>query len=397
MTDTASLLAQAQACMTPNYRPPPMVISHGDGAQLWDLEGRRYLDFSSGIGVTALGHAHPRVVEAISEQAAKVCHTANMVHHQGYIEICRRLTELSFGDKVFLSNSGTEAIEAALKISRRYFFDRHEPRTGFVSAVGSFHGRTYGAITLTGQPDYQKGMGPLLPDVTHVPFDDTDAMQAAVGPTTAAVVLEPIQGNNGVRIPRPGYLAAVREICNGAGCHLVFDEVQTGAGRTGKWFAHEHEGVTPDIMTLAKGLGGGLPLGAMVTNDEIAAALQPGVHASTFGGNPVACAAGLATMDVIRDDALLDRARRTGEQLIERLRATLDRHACIKEVRGRGLMIGIELHEPAAPVKNACFERGLLTNTAGSHVLRLLPPLIIGDDEVREAVGVIDDAIAAQQ
>ncbi|MEE8410647.1 MAG: acetylornithine transaminase [Myxococcota bacterium] len=394
MTDTASWLEQAEACMTPNYRPAPMVISHGDGAQLWDLDGRRYLDFSSGIGVTQLGHAHPRVVQAIRSQAGKVCHTANMVHQQGYIEVCQRLTELSFGDKVFLANSGTEAVEAALKISRRHFFDRHDNRTGFVAAVGSFHGRTYGAVTLTGQPTVQRGMGPLLPNVEHVPYDDADAMRSAVGRTTAAVLLEPIQGNSGVLIPQPGYLAAVREICDAAGCLLIFDEVQTGTGRTGRWFAHDHEGVTPDIMTLAKGLGGGLPLGAMVTTDEIAAALQPGVHASTLGGNPVACAAALATMDVIRDDHLLDNATRTGAKLIDRLRDTLGPRDGAVEVRGRGLMIGIELHVPAAQVKNACFERGLLTTTAGSLVLRLLPPLIIGDDEVDSAVGIIGDAIA---
>lgn len=386
-------LLWAKAHATPSYAPPPFVVSHGEGCRLFDLDGNRYLDFASGIGVTAVGHAHPRVVAAISEQASKVCHTSGMLLHEGYASVCRRITEISFADRVFLGNSGAEAVEAAMKLARRYFFDRGEARTGFVATHNSFHGRTYGAISLTGQPKYQTGLAPLLPDVSHVPYGDLEAMKGAAGATTAAVIVEPIQGNAGVRLAPDGYLAGLRDICDAAGCLLIFDEVQTGIGRTGKWFAYEHEGVAPDVMTLAKGLGGGLPLGAMATTEQLGQTFQVGVHASTFGGNPVACAAGLATLDVIRDDDLLANATRMGALLVESVQA-LD-HPSIREVRGRGLMIGIELDRPAGPLKAACLERGLLTNLAGEKVLRLLPPLIIGELEADEAVSVIQASLAA--
>jgi predicted acetylornithine/succinylornithine family transaminase len=390
---TEELIEWANAHATPSYAPPPFVVSHGEGCRLFDLDGNRYLDFASGIGVTAVGHAHPRVVAAVASQAGKICHTSGMLLHAGYAAVCRRITDISFAPRVFLGNSGAEAGEAAMKLARRYFYDQGEMRTGFVATHGSFHGRTYGALTLTGQPKYQTGLAPLLPDVSHVPYGDLDAMKKAVGASTAAVIVEPIQGNAGVRVAPDGYLAGLSDICNAAGCLLVFDEVQTGIGRTGKWFAYEHDGVAPDIMTLAKGLGGGLPLGAMATTEELGQTFQVGVHASTFGGNPVACAAGLATLDIIRDDGLLENADRIGETLVSALRAL--GHPSIHEIRSRGLMIGIELDRPAGPLKKACLERGLLANLAGDSVLRLLPPLIIGEPEVDEAVGIIEAALAA--
>jgi acetylornithine/N-succinyldiaminopimelate aminotransferase len=396
MTDTEKLLESAHAHMTQNYAPPPFVVAGGKGTTLFDTDGKEYLDFAGGIGVIALGHGHARIAAAIAEQAKQVCHTSNLFHHDGYIRVCERLSELSFGDRVYLANSGTEAIEAALKLARRYFWARGDKqRTDFVATEKSFHGRTYGSVSVTGQPKLQEGFGPLLPGVSHVPYGDTDALEKAVGPTTAAVIIEPVQGNGGIVVAPPGYLAAVRSICDTAGCLFILDEVQTGIGRTGKWFAYEHDGVTPDIMALAKMLGGGLPLAAMVTRTDISAALTPGSHASTYGGNPVACAACLATLDVIAEENLLANANAMGEKLRALLAPLVDKHDIALEVRGRGLMNGLRVRDSARPLKDACLERRLLTTLAGPEVLRLMPPLNVSTEEIERAASIIAEALAS--
>jgi acetylornithine/N-succinyldiaminopimelate aminotransferase len=396
MTYTDRYLARARAHMTPNYAPAPFVADRGDGVWLWDIEGRRYLDFVGGIGVNALGHAHPEIAEAIAAQAKRLLHTGPLFYNATYIDVCERLARHSFGTRAFLSNSGTEAVEAAMKLARRWFFTRNEPRAGFVSTHGSFHGRTLGGLSLTGQPTYQSGFGPLLPDVTMVPFGDADAMAKAIGPTTAAVILEPIQGNSGVRLAPPGYLARVRELCTKAGCLLIFDEVQVGMARTGRWWAHEHDGVTPDIMTVAKAIGGGLPLGAMVTTDGIAQALGPGTHGSTFGGNPVACAAALKTFEIIERDGLVERTARIGELFAAKLRQLADElPGKIAEVRGRGLITGVVVKEPAKVVRDRCREQGLLVTTGTDDVIRMLPPLIVEEKHLDESIGLLRAALQA--
>ncbi len=391
MTRTADLVATARARMATTYAPAPFVIDRGEGMYLWDLDGTRYLDFTSGIGVNAVGHCHPEVVEAIREQAGRYCHTANLLYHAGHIEMCERLCELSFGDRVFLTNSGVEAGEAALKLARRYAFKRGETRPTFVATHGSFHGRSIATLSVTGQESYREGYGPLLPDVTLVPFADVEALRAVVDGRTAAVILEPIQGNSGIKVAPDDYLRGVREICDAAGCLLIFDEIQSGVGRSGKWWAHEHAGVTPDIMMVAKGVGGGLPLGAMVTSEVVGAAFTPGSHGTTFGGNPVCCAAGLACLRIIERDDLLGRATRLGERLRAGLRAL--EHPRIREVRGRGLMVGVEIDGAAKDVRSRLRERNLLTTLGGPSVIRLLPPLIVEEAHIDEAVAMIGAAL----
>ncbi|OGQ86661.1 MAG: hypothetical protein A2289_25840 [Deltaproteobacteria bacterium RIFOXYA12_FULL_58_15] len=390
---TSELLETARTHMTPNYAPPPFVLDRGEGTYLWDQGGKKYLDFAGGIGVIAVGHNHPKVVAAIAQQAARFCHSSNLFYHEGYIRLCGRLASMCFGDRTFLTNSGTEAVEAALKVARRYFHARDEDRTQFVAAHNSFHGRTYGSLSVTGQPELHKGFGPMMPGITHVPFADIDALDKAVTAQTAAVIIEPILGNGGIKVPPAGYLEAVRDLCDDKGCLLIFDEVQSGIGRTGKWFAHQHEGVTPDILTAAKMLGGGLPLGAMITTDEIAAVLTEGSHASTYGGNPIACAASLATLDIIEEEGLLDHATTKGEELRVALGELVSKHTCALEVRGRGLMVGLVLDRPAKPIYRQCVIDGLLATVAGGTVLRLLPPLNVSSQEIAEAVAIIDRAL----
>lgn len=389
---TERLLATARRVMAPCYAPPAFIPKRGEGALLWDHDDRRYLDFTSGIGVNALGHAHPEVVAAITSQAQRLLHTANILYHEGHIAMCERLVDMSFGHQVFLCNSGTEAMEAAIKAARRYFYIQGDRRAGLVATHGSFHGRSLGALSITGQPTYREGYAPMLPETQLVPFGDVAAMRAAVDRSTAAVVLEPIQGNSGVHVAPLGYLAAVRALCDEVGCLLVFDEIQTGIGRTGRWFGHEHDSVTPDIMTVAKALGGGLPLGAMVATEPVGAALTLGSHGTTFGGNPVACAAGLKTLEIIERDRLLEAADQRGQQLRTEIDALRLTHPTIQEVRGRGLMIGIELACDAKAIRDRCREDGLLVIST-KNVIRLLPPLIVSKAQVAEAVEILGRGI----
>jgi len=344
-----------------------------------------YLDFTGGIAVNILGHCHPSVVVAIQKQAQRLLHVSNLYHIEPQIRLAKILVKNSFADRVFFCNSGAEANEAAIKLARKYSKETYgEGRFEIISAINSFHGRTLGSLTATGQEKFQKGFEPLVPGFKYIPFDDVKALQAAINDKTCAVFLEPIQGEGGVRLPADDYLRKVREICDEKNLLLILDEVQTGMGRTGKLFAYEHYGMTPDIMTLAKGLGGGVPIGAMLATEKVASAFQPGNHASTFGGNPLVCAASIATIGAILEDGfLLDHCRRTGKHFISELRILKAKHPnIIKDVRGLGLMIGVELSIDGNQVVNECLERGILINCTAGNVLRFTPPIIIKPDEI---------------
>jgi acetylornithine aminotransferase len=369
------------------YGPPALALVRGDGAVLTDEAGKSYVDFIGGIAVNALGHAHPAVVAAVSEQVATLGHVSNLYAHPRAVELAERLLALAGRPgKVFFSNSGAEANEAAFKLSRR------TGRTRVVAAEGGFHGRTMGALALTGQPAKQEPFKPLPGDVEHVPYGDVAALANAVDDSTAMVLLEPIQGENGVVVPPAGYLSAAREISARHGALLVLDEVQTGIGRTGHWFACQAEGVEPDAITLAKGLGGGLPLGALLAFGDAATLLQPGMHATTFGGNPVCCAAGLAVLDTIEREGLLDRVKRLGERLrrdIEGLGSPVVSH-----VRGAGLLLGIVLTAPVSAALAATLrDAGFLAQAVQPGVLRLAPPYVLTDEQADAFVAALGDAL----
>ncbi|MEE2756279.1 MAG: acetylornithine transaminase [Myxococcota bacterium] len=392
------LAALAESVLTPNYKPAPVVFERGNGVWLYDVNGKRYLDFAAGIAVCALGHGHPALTKAISQQAESLLHVSNLYLNKPAIELAQRLTEISFADRVYFSNSGAESNEAALKLARRYLqVVRGEGnRSEFVSTTKSFHGRTWAAISATGQPKYHKGFGPLVPGFTHVPYSDLEAMKAAVGPNTCAIIVEPIQGEGGVVVPDEGYLLGLRQLCDDEGILLIFDEVQTGIARTGHWFAYQHSGVCPDIITLAKGLGGGVPIGAMMCSETVAHGFQPGVHATTYGGNPLVCRAALAVLDTIEADGLLSNSAEQGDYLAAGLQDLVDDFDGLLSVRGRGLMRGIGV-DPAiidrAAIVSAARDMGLLLTTAGADALRLVPPLILGSSHVDEAVSLLRQAL----
>ena len=395
MSGTHTELTQRwQGALMDNYGTPNLSLVRGAGARVWDADGTEYLDFVGGIAVNALGHAHPAIVEAVSRQIATLGHVSNLFVAEPPVALAERLLQL-FGrpGRVFFCNSGAEANEGAFKIGRL------TGRTHMVATDGGFHGRTMGALALTGQPAKQDPFLPLPGDVTHVPYGDAQALAAAVTEETALVIIEPIQGENGVVVPPAGYLKAARAITAATGALLVLDEVQTGTGRTGHWFAYQaSEGVLPDVVTLAKQLGGGLPLGATVAFGRAAELLQPGHHGTTFGGNPVACAAGLAVLDTIANEGLLENVKQQSEKLRDGIDA-LD-HRLIDYVRGAGLLLGIVLTEPlAAKVQQVAQDAGFLVNAPAPDVVRLMPPLNLGDDEVEALLqalpGILDGADTA--
>ena len=361
-----------------NYGTPPVTLVRGRGARVWDSEGREYVDLLAGIAVCAVGHAHPYVVDAVARQVATLGHVSNLYGTVPSATLAERLVGLAGVDgKVFFSNSGAESVEAALKLARKA-----TGRAGFVSTDGAFHGRTFGALSVTGQPAKRDGFEPLLGPVTFVPYGDADALREAVTDDTAAVILEPIQGESGVVVPPAGYLAAARDVAHERGALLVLDEVQTGIGRTGAWFAWQHEGVVPDVMTLAKGLGGGLPIGATIGFGATADALGPGSHGSTFGGNPVACAAAHAVLDVIEEDGLLDAAAKLGDLIA---RAPVPS-------RGKGLLQAL-LVDGAKGVETRAREAGFLVNAIGDGVVRLAPPLVIEEADVEAFLAALPDLL----
>ncbi|OGW60613.1 MAG: acetylornithine aminotransferase [Nitrospirae bacterium RBG_16_64_22] len=393
------IIEESERVLMPTYGRFPVALVRGRGCRVWDADGKEYLDFLSGVAVCALGHAHPEITSAIREQAGQLVHVSNYFHIEPQVRLARLLVDHSFADRVFFCNSGAEANEGAIKLARKYAKERIDPgRFEIIAMAGSFHGRTLAALTATGQEKVKAGFDPLPPGFVHVPFDDAAALEAAVTEKTAAVLIEPIQGESGVRIPSDGFLAAARGVCDRHGILLILDEIQTGIGRTGTLFAYEQCGIVPDIMTLAKGLGNGVPIGALLATEKIAQAFGPGSHGSTFGGNPLACAAAAATLSVIlrdgpRGETLLDNALRMGAHLLAGLNAIRAKHPDVTDVRGRGLMIGIELNRDAKPVVDEALSRGLIANAAAGNVVRLLPPLIVTEAEADEAIEILDAAL----
>ncbi len=383
-----------------NLYPPirmPMVMERGEGARLWDTDGKEYLDFvSGGRAVTGLGHCHPRVTEAIRRQAGELVHVSNDFHTEPQLRLARRLWEL-FGGRCFFCNSGAEAVEAAIKLARKHGYKTSGPeKHEIVTAVNSFHGRTFGALAATGQPKYHEGFQPLPSGFVQTPFNDVEALRRAVTARTCAVLLEPILGESGVYPATPDFLAAAREACNENGAALILDEVQTGLGRTGKMFAYQHYDTEPDAITLAKALGGGVPIGAVIAREPLASAFEPGDHASTFGGGPLPAAAALAALEVIEEEGLVENAARVGGQLAQGLAAIQEKTPLVAEVRARGLMIGVDLARPvAAQIKEQCADRGLLITTVGNQMLRLLPPLVLTVEQADRGLEILGRVLAS--
>jgi predicted acetylornithine/succinylornithine family transaminase len=376
------------------YNRFPICIRKGKGVSVWGADGREYLDFVGGVATNVLGHCHPKVVIALQKQAQRLIHVSNWYHIEPQIKLAKLLVKNSFASKVFFCNSGAEANEAAIKLARKHAREHTgQDRFEIITAYKSFHGRTMGALSATGQEKFHKSFGPMLPGFRYVHFNDPDALEKAITRQTCAVLLEPILGESGVKMPGPGYLKEVRRICDEHELILILDEVQTGMGRTGKLFAHEHFGITPDIMTLAKGLGGGVPIGAVLATEKVAKSFKPADHGSTFGGNPLVCAAGIATLETILDSGfILDQCRRMGEYLKTRLNAMKKEFAgIIVEVRGMGLLIGMEVTRECGSMAKACMERGLLINCAAGNVLRFMPPLIVQESEIDRAADILED------
>jgi predicted acetylornithine/succinylornithine family transaminase len=392
---TAEWIALGDRYVMGTYKRFPIVLTRGSGMTVWDCEGREYLDFLGGIAVCSLGHSHPKVVAAIQNQAATLTHVSNLYHIPPQIELARLLVENSFADKVFFCNSGAEANEGAIKLARKYGCDVLGGKYKIITMENSFHGRTLATVTATGQEKFQKGFEPLLDGFVYVPFNNLAALEKAVSEETCAILLEPIQAEGGVRVPDEGYLQGVRKICDDHNILMMLDEVQVGMGRTGKLFAYMHEGADPDIMTLAKALGNGFPIGAMLATDKVASAFAPGNHASTFGGNPLAMAAGKATLEVMTQEGIIDHGARMGLYLMGKLNELKSRHSCIKEIRGRGLIVGVELDKEVAGVINGCIGEGILIGSAGIHVLRFLPPLIVEQSDVDRLITTLDRVLEA--
>jgi acetylornithine/N-succinyldiaminopimelate aminotransferase len=375
----------------------PIAFARGEGVWLETTDGRRMLDFSAGLAVNALGHAHPALVKALADQAGKLWHVSNLFQIPEQEALAEKLCSVSFADKVFFGNSGTEAIECAIKTVRRYHFvGGHPEKMRIITFSGAFHGRTLAGLAATGNPKYAEGLGPLPEGFDQVPFGDLKAVQTAIRPETAAIMIEPIQGEGGVRLVPSQFLRELRALCDKHGLLLVFDEVQSGVGRTGKLFAYEWSGVTPDVMAVAKGIGGGFPVGACLATAEAAKGMTVGTHGSTFGGNPLAMAVGKAVIDIVSAPDFLDHVRQMGIYLKQRLASVADSHpGIVAEVRGEGLLVGIRCIAPAAEVVAALRDNGLLSAAASDNVVRLLPPLIVTAAEIDEAVTRLDDALAS--
>lgn len=380
------------------YGRLPVVFVRGKGVRLWDASGKEYLDFLAGIAVNGLGHCHPKVVEAIREQAGTLIHTSNLYYTEAQPKLARMLVEWSDFDRVFFCNSGAEANEAAIKLARKWARLHHsDAKFEIVAALNSFHGRTMGAVTATAQEKYQKWFAPLVPGFKYVPYNDVAAIEKAVGKATCAVIMEPVQGESGVYPATKTFLKAAREACDEHGALLIFDEVQTGLGRTGKLFAYEHYGIVPDVMTLAKSLGGGFPIGACLARNSAADTFEPSDHASTFGGSPLACAAAIAAVNALHEEGLVENARDTGEYMRSKLQSLKRGRKSVSAVRGLGLMLAIEFSTPVArQVAARCLDNGLILNAIGDRILRFLPPLIVTKDDVEAAFEILDSALGEE-
>ncbi|MEO9526527.1 aspartate aminotransferase family protein [Roseibium sp.] len=380
-----------------NYARSELAFDHGEGVWLVTADGRRFLDCGSGVAVNALGHSHPHLVKALQEQAGKLWHVSNLHQSPDGERLARRLCEATFAEKVLFVNSGAEAMEAAIKCARRYHYDNGQPeRFHIVTFEGAFHGRTIATIAAGGQAKYMEGFGPKAPGFDQVPVGDIDALKAAIGPQTAAIAIEPIQGEGGIREIPAEFLRAVRKLCDENGLLLIYDEIQTGVGRTGQLFAHQWSGVEPDLMAIAKGIGGGFPMGACLATAETAAALAPGTHGTTFGGNPLAMAVGNAVLDVVLSDGFLEDVRRKGLSFKQKLAGFVDSHpAVLGEVRGNGLMLGLKCVVPVGDFVAAARDAGLLTVPAGENVVRIMPPLTMSEDEIAIAMERLEVAALA--
>jgi len=387
--NTREIIGQYDKYVMSTYGRIPAVIVKGKGLNVWDLDGNAYLDFFPGWAVSGLGHCHPRVVNAAKEYLKKIIHVPNNYYNMLQGKLAQKIIENSFEGKVFFCNSGAEANEGAIKLARAYG-NSTGGRYEIITMESSFHGRTLTTITATAQPKYQKGFEPLPLGFKYVAFNDIKAVENAITDKTIAVMLEPIQGEGGINVAGDGYIKALRELCDKKDMILIFDEVQTGMGRTGKMFCFEHYGVTPDIMTLAKSLGGGLPIGAMVAGKRFADVLKPGMHASTFGGSPVVCSASLAVFDAIKKDGLLSNTVKMGEYLIEKLEELKKRKPAIKEIRGKGLMVGIELDIPGKEIVEKCFKEGLMINCTHDKVLRIMPGMIVTKKQIDKAMEILN-------
>ncbi len=390
------IMQTADMFIARTYSRFPVVLVKGQGCMLWDINQKAYLDFVAGIAVCNLGHAHPVVAEALCEQARTLFHVSNLYYTVPQTTLAKMLVERSFADRIFFCNSGAEANEAAIKLARKYFKDKGEPgRFRIIAMKQSFHGRTMATLSATGQDKIKKGFDPILEGFDFVPFNDLAALKDAVSDDTCGVLMEPIQGEGGVNCPDEAYMKAVRQFCDDQGLLLIFDEIQTGMGRTGRLFAYEHFGIVPDIMTLAKALANGLPMGAMLAKEAVAESFGPGAHASTFGGTPVVSAAAVAVLNYIESEDILAHCSLTGRYFKEKLQALKENHPCITDVRGEGLMLGMTLDTDGDAVVEACMEKGFLINCIQGKILRFVPPLIITEKEIDSLIDCLDDVLPA--
>ncbi len=395
--NTQEILKLDQKYIVPTYGGKTVAFSHGKGCKLWDVEGKEYLDLLAGIAVDGLGHSHPKLVKAIQEQAANLIHTSNLYLIPNQIELASILVEKSFPGKCFFCNSGAEAIEAAIKFARKYGHSNGKDKYEIITMSGSFHGRTYGALTATGQDKFHKGFEPLVPGFKYAKFNDVESVENLVTQKTCAIMIEPIQGESGVNPAKEEFLKQIRLLCDENDILLIADEVQCGMGRTGKLFAYEHYGVTPDMVTLAKSLGGGVPIGAVIANEKVSSCIGPSNHAATFGGNPLATKAAVTTLKIMFEDNLIKNAELMGNYFKEKLKDLKNKYDFIKEVRGKGLMLGMEIN----PISNGargillkCMDKGLLIGTAGENVVRFLPPLIVQKEEIDKGLQILEEVLA---
>lgn len=391
------ILKLTQKYVANTYARFPIALVQGKGARVWDADGKEYIDFVAGIAVNGLGHNHPAIVRAIQRQAQTLIHVSNLYHIGPQSELARDLCRCSFANRVFFCNSGAEANEAAFKLARRYGAEHLGGKYEILSALNSFHGRTLATLTATGQEKVRRGFDPLPPGFRLVPYNDLRAVDRAIGEETVAILVEPIQGEGGVVLPAEGYLEGLRELCNTKGILLIFDEVQVGMGRTGKLFAYEHFGVEPDIMTLAKALGGGLPVGAMLAKDYVADSFVPGTHASTFGGNPLVCSVGVAVLNTLLKKGVLRNCVKMGKILLKGLQSLKGRFRFIREIRGKGLILGMEVEQEGGKIVAECLQEGLLITCAGNNnVLRFLPPLTIGRRDIDRGLTILEKVLSHQ-
>jgi acetylornithine aminotransferase len=392
---TGDIITKADNFIAQTYKRFPVVLTKGKGCTVWDETEKAYLDFVAGIAVCNLGHAHPEVSRAVSIQADTLVHVSNLYYTGPQAEVAKLLVDNSFADRVFFCNSGAEANEAAIKLARKYYDEKGDPeRFRIIAMENSFHGRTMATLSATGQAKIRKGFDPVLSGFDFVPFDDIGALKNKIDNYTAAIMLEPVQGEGGICCPASGYLSAVRELCDEAGILLIFDEIQTGMGRTGKLFAYENDGVEPDIMSLAKALANGLPMGAMLARENVAAAFGPGSHATTFGGSPLVTAASLAVLQLMLGDDIPGVCDRTGAYFRERLSQLKAKHPIIEDVRGVGLLLGMKLAEEGEPIVLECLKRGFIINCVQGNILRFVPPLIVTQDEIDRLIDCLDEVFS---